>query len=719
MNGGINFNFGPVTPGGNQVPFNRAIDPAAMGMFISLEQRDMERLKRYQEHWAFYLGKHWAFTREDSEPLVTLNLVKVLVDKGVTWLVGNGFKFDTPQALHKAIVPHLEETWDDHNDRQALLVDIATMAGVTGDCWVLITPIEPTETMRRTFPHVNTFIKIHPLGSEGVFPYWDRVDTERMHAVKIVTVLPLQNAPGETGGMHPGPLRAKRFIQTIYPDKIIEYMEGEEPKVKPNALGEIPVAHFRNIKVPKEYYGLSDLDTGVVDLQRELNEKATDMSDIINYQAQPVTVVIGAKVKNLERGAKKIWSGLPQGATVSNLELMGDLGAHMRYIEFIRKTLMEVAEFPEDAFGAAQGVSNTSGVALRLRMQPIMERIARKRPGFEAGLAQVNYFILRWKQVMDGLQLPYGFCKNCGGRVVEVQVTRPDGKPRLDRFGRPLMKRKCYHADPFTGDFIEPDEMRLKFVRQFSFGSEMQEAERWRIAAMMLNARASFWDPFAGLQAGGDGEEGKLVTQEDAAKQYEEDRKVLSPKKRTPEEMFALTYKPIHLPQGAIDVPAEPENVTMRVERFDERTGRKLMQVRDGIAVPYFEEETRFIIPTTCEDPSYYNPMSTKAKLEDALPHDEHLDAQLATQLVTAGLWSRRRGMKYVGVENVEKEMKDVQADNWTTTDQTKAGGVTGEDIPSTSVQGTEATRAAMSGGDPNQPAPDGAPMMGKNQGEE
>lgn len=712
--GGLQFNFGPVTPGGQQVPFTRAIDPAAMGMFVSLEQRDMERLKRYQEHWAFYLGKQWTFTREDSEPLVTINIARTIVDKGVTWMVGNGFKFDIPQKLHKAIAPHLTEVWDDLNNRETVLLDTATMQGVVGDCWVLITPVDPTPTLRRTYPHVKTFLKIHVLGSEGVFPYWDRVDTERMHAVKIVTVLPLQNAPGENGGMHPGPLRAKRFIQMIYPDRIIEYMEGEEPVEKPNVLGEIPVVHFRNLRVPKEYYGLSDLDAGIVDLQRELNEKATDMSDIINYQAQPVTVIIGAKVKNLERGAKKVWSGLPQGAQVFNLAMGGDLNAHMSYIDFIKKSMMEISELPENALGGQQGISNTSGVALQMQFRPIVERIQRKKPSFELGLSQINYFILRWKQVLDGLRLPYGFCKNCGGRIVEVQVTDRKGKPRLDRFGKNVTKLRCFQADPMTGEFTEPDDMRVKFVRQFSFGSEIQESEKWRVAAMMLNARASFWDPYAGMEAN----DGEPVTQDIAAEQFAEDQKLRTGKapKLSREERFELQYKPVHLPQGAIDVPPEPETVNLTTVIFDERTGEPIADPQpDGTRKPRTTTEERFIVPTECTDPAYYNPMMTRCVLNDALPHDEHQDLQYATAATGAGLWSRKRGMKYIGVEDPELELKDVQSDRWSPTDQTNAAGVVGSDltatgapaVPQTDLQGQEQQRAAANNGDANSPMPD------------
>ena len=54
-------------------------------------------------------------------------------------------------------------------------------------------------------------------------------------------------------------------------------------------------------------WGLADI-TDIVALNREYNEKATEISDIINYHAPPVTVIIGAKASNLEKGPRKVWA---------------------------------------------------------------------------------------------------------------------------------------------------------------------------------------------------------------------------------------------------------------------------------------------------------------------------------------------------------------------------------------------------------------------------
>ena len=68
-------------------------------------------------------------------------------------------------------------------------------------------------------------------------------------------------------------------------------------------------------------WGQSDI-WDIIPLNRELNEKMTEVSDIINYHAAPVTIITGAKASQLERGPKKVWAGLPKDSQVFNLEFL-------------------------------------------------------------------------------------------------------------------------------------------------------------------------------------------------------------------------------------------------------------------------------------------------------------------------------------------------------------------------------------------------------------
>ncbi len=771
----MSFQRGLAAPLGAQAPFRRAIEPSALGIFVNLEQRDMERLRRYEQNWRMYLGQQWSFNREDGEPLVTVNKLMPVINKGVTWLLGNGFSLGVqrdpdgeerslPQSLLAPIAPHLRETWDQVNERQVLLLEAGLMGAITGDVWILITPEPVTAVARAANPDIENFLRIHILGSESVFPIWDPANTERLLGVKIVTLF-VDDAHGGGGtdvSHQRGPVNTRRFTQVITPEVFIEQMEGQEPVRRENVLGEIPIVHIKNMGVPREYYGLSDMDAGLVDLQRELNEKVTDISDTVNYHAQPITVITGAKVKNLERGPKKIWSGFPAGTNVFNLEMSGSLGAATEYVKMIESWILEGADLPETALGKSTPVSNTSGVALNLQNRPIIDRIKRKRPYYERGLRDINYFILRWKQELEGIRLPQGFCKFCGGRIMDVAVKNPDGSVATDRRGRAITRPKCYHADPWTGQFTRPEDMKVKFVQQFSFGSEITEMERWRMVARLLNRRQSFWDPLGDLmravqdtqrqqrrEASAEGAmaagevamaeavgdvavpaipstepvavQARVTSQAQAELEAAEDdqlrgRAVLPQMQDELEAALDLLVQGTRLPEGAVQVPAEPERVTVVVELFDETTGEPLLNVE---GVRQTEERELFVVPTECGSPERFNPLNVPCTLNDALPMDKHQDAQLAVQLATARVWSRRKAMEFMGVPDPEQMLREVEADNPPPPNQPSiAGGVRGEDIPRTSMQGQEQARATANQGNANAPMPGFIPQFGRNQGE-
>lgn len=156
----------------------------------------------------------------------------------------------------------------------------------------------------------------------------------------------------------------------------------------------IPIVHIRNIAISGSPWGLSDI-VDIIPLNREYNEKCTEVSDIINYHAAPVTIITGAKASNLEKGARKVWGGLPKDANVFNLENGVDLNGPLAYLELIKRSMHELTGVPETALGQMQPISNTSGVALSIMYQPMMQRYSLKQTNYTLGFRKINELILR------------------------------------------------------------------------------------------------------------------------------------------------------------------------------------------------------------------------------------------------------------------------------------------------------------------------------------
>jgi hypothetical protein len=208
-----------------------------------------------------------------------------------------------------------------------------------------------------------------------------------------------------------GFFRSKQQKQFLYKqvwtkDSVTIHEDGVETTTD-NLYGTIPFVQILNVPIAGRSYGLSDL-YDVIPLNVELNLKTSAVSEIIDYHASPVTVVFGASIKNLEKGANKIWGGLPKEAKVENLGLESNLEASLNYIREIKETMDDVARVPSGALGGAQKISNTSGVALQFANMPIIERIRLKNICTTEGIKQINKLILLISEKEGLINIPKG-----------------------------------------------------------------------------------------------------------------------------------------------------------------------------------------------------------------------------------------------------------------------------------------------------------------------
>jgi hypothetical protein len=214
------------------------------------------------------------------------------------------------------------------------------------------------------------------------------------------------------------------FTELLTESFIEEYINDQLVDSRPNPLGTIPIGHAPNMMVSGSPWGMSDI-SDILTLNREYNEKATDVSDIVNYHAAPVTVMTGAKSSQLERGAKKIWGGLPKDASVFNLELAGGgVAAGLEYMEMVKKAMHELTGVPQGALGDVQPISNTSGVALAIQYQPMMQRYNHKKMTYGKLFKRVNELVILTLALKEPLELQW-----TSTRDAELQ---PYQKPMLD-----------------------------------------------------------------------------------------------------------------------------------------------------------------------------------------------------------------------------------------------------------------------------------------------
>ena len=374
-----------------------AISPLGL---VELADEEFEvhgpRLNRYSAAWAWYLGHHWAYRREFGESQFYLNYVRTMSDYITNFCFGKGVQFRTPEQ-NNAIIPHLlNKVWEQHNTKEHTLWEMGQLASVTGDCFVKVAYEEPY--VDPVGIPIAGKIRILPLNPAHCFPEYHPHDRTRLLRFKLKYRF--------WGTASEGTRQVYTFTEILTDETIEQYINDELVDSYPNAIGHIPVVHIPNTTISSSPWGQSDI-WDIIPLNRELNEKMAEVSDIINYHAAPVTIITGAKASQLERGPKKVWAGLPKDSNVFNLESRGEMSGALEYIQHIKRTMHELTGVPETALGQTQPISNTSGVALAIQYQPMMNRYTMKKVHFTRGLRKVNELVIRTAAIFEPQLLVY------------------------------------------------------------------------------------------------------------------------------------------------------------------------------------------------------------------------------------------------------------------------------------------------------------------------
>ncbi len=397
-------------------------------LFSGLGLSEQRRLNEISEYWDFYLGDQWRVVREEGESLITFNYAKAIVDKSVSFLFGKGFRIQPHKEVAQELKPLLDEVWE-YNKKDILGIEIGQMGAITGDCFIKVSWEDPEvddDGMLYEEEYPDGKVRINVLPTSSVFPVYSSHDKDKMVSCTIQYAILEMGIDGK-------PV-ARMYKEVVTRDTISYYIDNELVEEIPNILREINIVQIKNIPLAGESRGQSDLKS-IIPLQKELNAKVTDVSDIVNYHSAPITIIQGAKSKNLEKGAKKVWGGLPKDAKVYNLELNSDLNASNNFISTIKTAIHELSNTPEDSLGGKSAISNTTGVALQIKYAPLLEKTWLKRQTYGDGIKDVCRLVIKLLRVKgsdEERRLLNDLMATSEGikKVFDITVTFPDPLPK-------------------------------------------------------------------------------------------------------------------------------------------------------------------------------------------------------------------------------------------------------------------------------------------------
>lgn len=407
-------------------------DTLNIGQLISagnLTNEETLFLKRIKEAWNFYEGYHWEGIDDLDTPQVTFNYCRAFVNKFVAFEFGKGFSIKTPVEMdevpvtvddpkvevtvdennnnviepsevqepeerivisEKTLQDFLTEVWKDNNKDQ-LLVEMGQTKSITGEAWVKV-QFQSVEDLNDPFEeYPNGRIRLSVTPTQYVFPQFNDHDKDTLESLLIMYPIHVER---ETGILRRRTQTTTIIYKEFWTNESIQIFHGADLQEEmENPYGFIPFVQIKNFPIAGRSRGVGDIDD-VIPLNVELNTKKSDVSEVIDYHSAPITLVYGARIGNLEKGANKVWGGLPKDAKVENLGLQGDLVASTTYIQDVKTAMCEIAGVPETVLGGAAAISNTSGVALQYMNLPLIERTRVKRQCSSVGIQTINKMIL-------------------------------------------------------------------------------------------------------------------------------------------------------------------------------------------------------------------------------------------------------------------------------------------------------------------------------------
>lgn len=409
-----------------------------------IDANQMTRLKKIRQCWNFYEGYHWEdIIGEHDTPELTVNYCRPFVDKFVSFELGKAFSFTISKEMEnkkvneegKTLFEYLEDLWED-NSQYLFTTEMGQMKSITGEAWVQVRYYSPEELEDPYNQYPKGRIKISILPSSVVFPEFDPHDRDRLTALKIM--YPYERIT--RSAILARPIRKEALYKQVWTSTQCAVHEDskEEPVIMENPYGFIPFVQIKNLPVVGKTEGRGDLDD-VIPLNTEYNLKKSNVSEIIDYHAAPVTVVYGAKIGNLEKGANKMWGGLAKDARIENLEVKGDLTLSSNYITDLKLSMCEIAGIPETVLGGAAAISNTSGVALQYMNLPLIEKTRLKRQCTEDGLERLNRMLIYISAIHEFISKPEDVSFT---DFYKTEVSIPDTLPKDDLIELQLLQQE-------------------------------------------------------------------------------------------------------------------------------------------------------------------------------------------------------------------------------------------------------------------------------------
>ena len=172
-----------------------AFDSTSQSLAAIIQRRENARIQQIKHYWNYFHGKHYDYARADGD-LPYVNLCYGVVEKSISWLVGEPPKFKFRQDIHPIMTELAQEIID--NSGGDIIWSKATQTGsVTGDAFLQIS-YEPLANygqggvVIKVMDSDRTFVEYTNQGNtktiSKVMISWDEINQETGEVVTFTEI---------------------------------------------------------------------------------------------------------------------------------------------------------------------------------------------------------------------------------------------------------------------------------------------------------------------------------------------------------------------------------------------------------------------------------------------------------------------------------------------------------------------------------------------------
>lgn len=345
---------------------------------------ELERQIRFRTAWQAFHGqgpKALKVRAGGIDDNVRVNYAKLIVNKGVSFLVGQDVTFELDETRQTTAEAWLKSCWEALGG-MLLLQKLALNGGVCGHAWAKLVPATPGELYPRVIvlDPANVSVGLALDDIERVEWYKIQYTTTDPHTGEPVVLRQWVERDGAGWAITDESSRGGGGWLTL----------AETRWLYPWA----PLIDCQNLPLPNEYWGASDLESDVLELSRSVDFVLSNTARIIRFHAHPKTWGRGFSTSQMTTAPDETIVLNNPEAELHNLEMQSDLASSITLYDRLREALHEVSQVPEVATGKLDGIGALSGLALQILYQPLIEKTEVKRRTYGGLLVELNRRLL-------------------------------------------------------------------------------------------------------------------------------------------------------------------------------------------------------------------------------------------------------------------------------------------------------------------------------------